>query len=141
MPKRKSEPTAVEAPPPSKKARKSEPLPIEKLMLLTPDSMQNFPQEQLISFITSLQHAYRELESAQLTTSAKIPKVPAAVDDPAKIAKKAGKIADMMADGIKKQMKWQPSCKTSGKRWIYECMVPSEAVFLSLFRLEEEKKA
>jgi len=38
-------------------------------------------------------------------------------------------------------MKWQPSCKTKGKRWTYSAMVPNAEIFFKLFKLDEEKKA
>lgn len=62
-------------------------------------------------------------------------------EDPAKIKERAAKTANMMAAAVLKQMKWQPSCKKGGKRWAYEGLVPSEAVFFKLFNLKAEKKA
>ncbi|MCJ1395449.1 hypothetical protein MMC18_008335 [Xylographa bjoerkii] len=57
------------------------------------------------------------------------------------IRSKANKLANMMESEIMKQMKWQPSCKTKGKRWTYSAMVPNAEVFFKLFNLGEEKKA
>lgn len=111
MPKRKSEPTAVEpsTTPAAKKARKSVSAPsIEDLLLLSREHLNDLATEELVSHFTTLQNAYRELEKKQstalMTVSANTVKP---VDDPVKIREKANKIADMMADGIKKQMKWQ----------------------------------
>ncbi|KAF8849374.1 hypothetical protein BDZ45DRAFT_810028 [Acephala macrosclerotiorum] len=119
MAKRKSEgPVEPAALPITKKARTTKSIPVsvtvKELIAIKPADMESLPPYTVIFYFTKLQQAY--------------------------LAEKAHKLADMMADGIKKQMKWQPSCKTGGKRWTYEGMVPSLAVFYALFNLKEEKK-
>lgn len=47
----------------------------------------------------------------------------------------------MCAAEIKKQMKWQPSCKTGTTKWSYTGIVPHEDVFYKLFGFEKPKKA
>ncbi|CAD0091866.1 unnamed protein product [Aureobasidium vineae] len=56
-----------------------------------------------------------------------------------KIAERAKKTRDVCAAEIKKQMKWQPSCKGSTK-WSYTGIVPHEDVFYKLFGFEKSKK-
>jgi hypothetical protein len=41
---------------------------------------------------------------------------------------------------IKKQMKWQPSCKKGSTKWSYIGIVPHEDVFYKLFGFEKPKK-
>lgn len=58
-----------------------------------------------------------------------------------KIAERALKTRTLVIAGIKKQMKWQPSCKTGKTKWSYAGMVPHEDVFYKLFGFEKPKKA
>lgn len=51
------------------------------------------------------------------------------------------KTRDVCAAEIKKQMKWQPSCKTGTTKWSYTAKVPHEDVFYRLFGFEKPKKA
>ncbi|KAF4634149.1 hypothetical protein G7Y89_g3965 [Cudoniella acicularis] len=154
MAKRKSS-TAVGAPTPAKtsrarpakKARTSAgtELTIDEFLDLTKEKLETVPQETLVNYILDLQNAYREIESAlsilQAQPAALKPSLTKEAEDPDKIEKQIEKLADMMSSGIKKQMKWQPSCKTGGKQWTYSAMVPSEAVFYKLFNMQEPKKA
>ncbi|KAI5239060.1 hypothetical protein E4T42_08821 [Aureobasidium subglaciale] len=57
-----------------------------------------------------------------------------------KIAERAKKTGDVCAAEIKKQMKWQPSCKTGTTKWSYTGIVPHEDVFYKLFGFEKPKK-
>jgi hypothetical protein len=57
-----------------------------------------------------------------------------------KIAERARKTRDVCSTEIRKQMKWQPSCKKGSTKWSYSGMVPHEDVFYKLFRLEKPKK-
>ena len=48
----------------------------------------------------------------------------------------------MAHSAIRKQMKWQPSCRRGSSRWSYESVVPHEDVFFAAFELEKgDKKA
>ncbi|KAI4719966.1 hypothetical protein E4T48_03791 [Aureobasidium sp. EXF-10727] len=58
-----------------------------------------------------------------------------------KIAERAKKTRDVCAAEIKKQMKWQPSCKKGSTKWSYTGIVPHEDVFYKLFGFEKPKKA
>ena len=58
-----------------------------------------------------------------------------------KVAERAKKTRDVCAAEIKKQMKWQPSCKTGTTKWSYIGIVPHEDVFYKLFGFEKPKKA
>ncbi|KAI4725386.1 hypothetical protein E4T49_06855 [Aureobasidium sp. EXF-10728] len=57
-----------------------------------------------------------------------------------KIAQRAKKTRDVCAAEIKKQMKWQPSCKKGSTKWSYTGIVPHEDVFYKLFGFEKPKK-
>jgi hypothetical protein len=111
MPKLKSSPTSVASTAPAaKKARKSDSIstPPDELLLLNHEQLKDLPVEKLVSHFTALQDAYHELENmksiALNTASSNIAKPE---DDAEKVKEKSCKIADMMAVGIKKQMKWQ----------------------------------
>jgi hypothetical protein len=58
-----------------------------------------------------------------------------------KIAERARKTRDVCSTEIRKQMKWQPSCKKGSTKWSYTGIVPHEDVFYKLFRMEKPKKA
>lgn len=62
------------------------------------------------------------------------------VETPEKIAERANKIRDICHKEIEKQMKWQPSCKTSSTKWSSQCVVPSTEVFSKVFGVEEGAK-
>ncbi|KAI4841821.1 hypothetical protein E4T44_07666 [Aureobasidium sp. EXF-8845] len=57
-----------------------------------------------------------------------------------KIAERARKTRDVCSTEIRKQMKWQPSCKKGSAKWSFTGIVPHEDVFYKLFRLEKPKK-
>ncbi|KAI4738050.1 hypothetical protein E4T50_11489 [Aureobasidium sp. EXF-12298] len=57
-----------------------------------------------------------------------------------KIAERAKKTRDVCAAEIKKQMKWQPSCKKGSTKRSYTGIVPHEDVFYKLFGFEKPKK-
>ncbi|TGO77821.1 hypothetical protein BELL_0090g00230 [Botrytis elliptica] len=48
----------------------------------------------------------------------------------------AEQIQEVMRSAIGVQIKWAPSCKTSGKPWSYTCIVPSADVFYTLFNMD-----
>lgn len=57
-----------------------------------------------------------------------------------KITERASKTRDVCSKEIKKQMKWQPSCKQGKTKWDYTGIVPHEEVFYKLFGFEKPKK-
>lgn len=54
---------------------------------------------------------------------------------PFQVAERADELASMCAKGIKKQMKWQPSCKNGTTRWSFSGVSPSPEVFFKMLRL------
>ncbi|KAF7930879.1 hypothetical protein EAE99_004129 [Botrytis elliptica] len=52
------------------------------------------------------------------------------------VRQQAEQIQEVMRSAIRAQIKWAPSCKTSGKRWSYTCIVPSADVFYTLFNMD-----
>ncbi|CAG8951133.1 hypothetical protein HYFRA_00006531 [Hymenoscyphus fraxineus] len=128
-PKRKSSDFS-ELPP--KKARTSAvqkpELTLGWLSQLTRADLESFSKEELVGYVLEIQAKESAVKAA------------AAQEDKGKLRAQAKKLADLMASGIEKQMKWQPSCKTGGKRWEYSAMVPSEAVFNELFNIKEQTK-
>ncbi|MCJ1383944.1 hypothetical protein MMC17_007058 [Xylographa soralifera] len=118
------------------------------ILALSLQDLSELPSDTLVSYIVELQQAYKDvstkLEAAKRELDHEVTsKGNAAGADMSKeqIRAKANKLADMMGSEIMKQMKWQPSCKTTGKRWVYSAMVPSVKVFFKLFKFGEEKKA
>ncbi|TKA70635.1 hypothetical protein B0A55_05749 [Friedmanniomyces simplex] len=57
-----------------------------------------------------------------------------------KITERAAKTRDVCRAEIKKQMKWQPSCKAGTTKWSYTGLAPHEDVFYKLFQFEKPKK-
>ncbi|KAK5945365.1 hypothetical protein PMZ80_002570 [Knufia obscura] len=57
-----------------------------------------------------------------------------------KIKDSARKLRTTIAREIKKQMKWQPSCKTGMTKWSYSSAVAHEDVFYKAFRIEKGGK-
>ncbi|KAL9616530.1 MAG: hypothetical protein Q9204_008568 [Flavoplaca sp. TL-2023a] len=103
--------------------------------VLSRDLLKAMEKDELILHILSLQ-------SQILTTSHQaLPSPPATPGlTPEEVHHKASKARDMMAKGIKSQMKWKPSCKTGGARFSYSGVVASPQVFLKLFRLGADWK-
>lgn len=66
---------------------------------------------------------------------------PNAVWTPVKISERAQKIRDICAKEIKKQMKWQPSCKSGTTKWSYTEVVPNQEVFRAVMREENNAKS
>ncbi|ODN99231.1 hypothetical protein I350_07390 [Cryptococcus amylolentus CBS 6273] len=61
-----------------------------------------------------------------------------------KIKAAAERTRDICSAGIRKQMKWQPSCKKGSAKWAYEGSVAHPDVFYTAFALEKpegKKKA
>lgn len=58
-----------------------------------------------------------------------------------KVAERAEKVRDICHKEIKKQMKWQPSCKQGTTKWSYTGVVPNAEVFNKVFEIEEGAKA
>ena len=54
-----------------------------------------------------------------------------------KIKDTAYKLRITVAKDIKKQMKWQPSCRTGTTKWSYSSAVAHEDVFYRAFRIEK----
>ncbi|TGO51729.1 hypothetical protein BCON_0155g00120 [Botryotinia convoluta] len=63
-------------------------------------------------------------------------KTAAAKKNPFDVIQQAKQLQDVMRSAIRAQIKWAPSCKTSGKRWSYTCIVPSAEVFYTLFGMD-----
>ncbi|KAG6988890.1 hypothetical protein G7Y79_00068g095890 [Physcia stellaris] len=58
-----------------------------------------------------------------------------------KIADRANKLADQAAKAIKKQMKWQPSCKRGTTKWSHAGVAPNPQVFFKMLNLPSDGKA
>ncbi|KAK4331546.1 hypothetical protein RTBOTA2_001023 [Rhodotorula toruloides] len=56
-----------------------------------------------------------------------------------KVKAKVEQVATVTHSSIKSLMKWQPSCKTGGKKFAYQGVVPHPDVFYTLFSLEMPK--
>ncbi|KAL8668425.1 MAG: hypothetical protein Q9168_006949 [Polycauliona sp. 1 TL-2023] len=102
----------------------------EKIM--SKEDLEAMDKHDLILFILDLQ-------ARNLSTAATPPSPPATPGlSEEETQRKAGKARDMMEKGIKSQMKWKPSCKTSGARFSYAGVVASPQIFLKLFRLDAD---
>ncbi|CAF9925754.1 MAG: hypothetical protein HETSPECPRED_005922 [Heterodermia speciosa] len=58
-----------------------------------------------------------------------------------KIAERTNKLADQAAKAIKKQMKWQPSCKRGTTKWSHTGVALNAQVFFSMMNLPQNGKA
>ncbi|KAK6409588.1 hypothetical protein LTR81_016128 [Elasticomyces elasticus] len=119
-----SEDDFVENAPAPKKARTQRLQPGEHTLA----SLLALPHEALAAYALSLQQKGLLNGSAAETWSEE------------KIAERADKTRDVCRAEIKKQMKWQPSCKQGSTKWSYNGLVPHEDVFYKLFRFEKPKK-
>ncbi|KAL8866437.1 MAG: hypothetical protein Q9174_006305 [Haloplaca sp. 1 TL-2023] len=102
--------------------------------ILSKDLLDTMSKDDLVAHILKLQSQI--LSIAQTPPSP--PATPGLSED--EINRKATKAREMMAKGIKSQMKWKPSCKTSGARFSYSGVVASPQVFLKVFRLGADWK-
>ncbi|KAF1812947.1 hypothetical protein P152DRAFT_331654 [Eremomyces bilateralis CBS 781.70] len=90
--------------------------------------LQSMPLDDLAEYAFSLQE--------QL--AARPPAPPPLSDE--ELEAKAVQLIDICRREIKKQMKWQPSCKRGTTKWSYQGMVPNEDVFYRMVRIEKGNK-
>ncbi|KAG9554812.1 hypothetical protein KCU71_g10775, partial [Aureobasidium melanogenum] len=117
------------SPAPSKRARVS-----DKSASHTLESLFALSHEDLAKHAFDLQVQLSALQQSGSGAS------PGEVWSEEKIAERAKKTRDVCAAEIKKQMKWQPSCKKGSTKWSYTGIVPHEDVFYKLFGFEKPKK-
>lgn len=58
---------------------------------------------------------------------------------PERVAEKAKQMRELCVKGVKKQMKWQPSCKNGTTKWSFEGIVPNQDVFYAMFGFSDVK--
>lgn len=82
------------------------------------------------------------IAASTVAAAAIVPKSQASTNiwTPEKTAEKAKTIRLLVHKEIKKQMKWQPSCKTGKTKWSYKGMVPCQEVFDKIFGGQDEGK-
>jgi hypothetical protein len=59
---------------------------------------------------------------------------------PEKIAERAQKVREICGKEIKKEMKWQPSCKRGTTKWSYTGVVPTQDVFREVIHEDKNVK-
>lgn len=69
-----------------------------------------------------------------------VPKQSASIWTAEKVTEKSKTVRALVHKEIKKQMKWQPSCKTGSTRWSYKGVVPCQEVFDEVFGNEKGAK-
>ncbi|THW77004.1 hypothetical protein D6D19_02633 [Aureobasidium pullulans] len=121
------------APAPAKRVRKSSGTTASAPASHTLESLLALPHDELAKYAYDLQ--------TQLSTLQQSGGSGGEVWSDDKVAERAKKTRDVCAAEIKKQMKWQPSCKTGTTKWSYTGIVPHEDVFYKLFGFEKPKKA
>jgi hypothetical protein len=104
---------------------------------LTEAELSALSHEELVQTAMVLQKA---LAASQISAAA-VPKQSASIWTPEKVSEKAKTVRLLVNKEVKKQMKWQPSCKTGGTRWSYKGIVPCQEVFDKIFGNEGGKKA
>ncbi|CAK4031438.1 Hypothetical predicted protein [Lecanosticta acicola] len=112
---------------------------------LTEDELESMTNQELIEIVIILQKALHELQEkntkALAESSGNAAKAAADIWTPEKVAERAAKARDICRKEIKKQMKWQPSCKRGSTKWSYQGIVPNVEVFNKMFNIDEKAKA
>ncbi len=109
--KRKSDAISVAESSSAKKARipeSSTPSSLPLILCQGKETLSSLPHATLVRYVTELQSAYLSLNSQ--STPKPVALLAASrntVEDPVKVEAQVEKLAEMMASGIKKQMKWQ----------------------------------
>ena len=104
--------------------------------MMTKEELETVDKDMLIGMVLAFQDRLRnaqkqpvDKDSALKEISANASKTQADVWTPQKIAERAHKMKEICRKEIKKQMKWQPSCKTGTTKWSYTGIVPTYEVF------------
>ncbi|KAK4507722.1 hypothetical protein PRZ48_001457 [Zasmidium cellare] len=113
---------------------------------LSEDALESMTNEDLIKTIKVLQIALQASHKqsqvlAETTANSSKPNPAAAAWTPEKINERALKVRELVGKEVKKQMKWQPSCKRGSTKWSYKGMVPNVDVFNKVFEIESGSKA
>ncbi|OSD07938.1 hypothetical protein PYCCODRAFT_1463207 [Trametes coccinea BRFM310] len=95
---------------------------------------------ELASYARSLEQVIAEASKSAAAASAAIAQVAAPVKTPEQLEAEAAKIARAAQSGIKKQMKWKPTCKNGSARWVYDGICSDPAVFGVLMGLDGPPK-
>ena len=108
---------------------------------MNPEELREQSPDVLVRMILSLRSRLQMMEVTLNATRA-LKEASNNIDQswtPEKIAERAKKLQELCAKEIKKQMKWQPSCKQGTTKWSYTGIVPNPEVFREM--MGEEKKA
>jgi len=101
---------------------------ISAILGLSSAELRSLSKEELISHIITLQSCVKKSPGATQEWTAE------------KVAERAEKLRSICANEIKKQMKWQPSCKKGNTKWSYTGVVPTQQVFYKLFGFPMDSK-
>ena len=107
---------------------------------LTEQEISALSHEELVQTVIVLQQALAKAQAAPAPVLAPTSGNAALNWTPEKIAAKAESISLLVNKEIKKQMKWQPSCKQGKTKWSYQGMVPCREVFDEIFSNEKDAK-
>ncbi|MCJ1264624.1 hypothetical protein MMC22_004498 [Lobaria immixta] len=128
-------------------------LPPDPLQEMSQSELEKLSHEDLVAYVISLQDVVQKTIAALGTEQEKSKTLlndaskrsalanstnnvaAAQTLSPFQVAERADKLASMCARGIKKQMKWQPSCKNGTTRWSFSGVSPSTEVFFKMLRL------
>ena len=109
---------------------------IEQTGFVDEEMLQQMSKEELVETVRSLQTALLEAKA----NSSNQKDLPEALWTPEKVKERATKAKDIARKEIKKQMKWQPSCKQGLTKWSYTGVVPHEDVFKKMFAVGAKDK-
>ena len=92
--------------------------------------------EELRKELTGVRKQIKALSAKKAASDTVVDSINASVWTETQVKETAAKLAVIAHKEIKKQMKWQPSCKRGSSKWSYTATVPDAAVLFALFNLE-----
>ena len=92
------------------------------------EQLQSFEKEVLVGMALGLQTRLRDTQQKLVDTNSALKESSGIAPKdvawtPEKVAERAQKVRDICSKEIKKQMKWQPSCKKGSTKWSYTGVV------------------
>ena len=92
--------------------------------------------EELRKELTGARKQIKALSARKAASDTVVDSINASVWTDKQVKETAAKLAVIAHKEIKKQMKWQPSCKRGSSKWSYTATVPDPAILFALFNLE-----
>jgi hypothetical protein len=120
--------------------------------IITEDELRALPYEQLLDAAVELRKALATAVAQppvvlmtapvlqESTGNRQLPQAGAAEWTPERIGEKARQMRELCTNGVKRQMKWQPSCKKGSTKWSYEGHRTQSRGFLPHLRIRFQRQ-